>query len=52
MINPWEAITQGSKGFGNSQITSWELYEIYTNPAALSRTSFYYQNKLIANPFK
>jgi RHS repeat-associated protein len=51
MINAWQAVTQGAKGYGNSRITSWELYQLYSNPEALRRTTFYYLGKVVNNPF-
>ncbi|MES2372836.1 MAG: DUF6443 domain-containing protein [Bacteroidota bacterium] len=49
--NPWGAITEGAKGFGKSRVTSWELYQLYSNPEVLGRTIFYKGGKVVANPF-
>ena len=45
MINVWKAITDPSKA------TNWELLQLYQNKEALTRTTFYYNGKVIANPF-
>ena len=52
MINVWESITEGSKGFNTSKVTSWELYQIYSNPEAIGRTTFYLNGNVVPNPFK
>ncbi|MGJ1323039.1 hypothetical protein ACR780_10130 [Sphingobacterium faecium] len=50
--NVWKAVSDGAKGFGKSQyVTSWELYQIYSNPNVLNRTIFYQGGKVIPNPF-
>ena len=51
MINPWNAVREGSMGLGGSRATSWELYQIYSNPAALQRTTFYFNGSIIPKPF-
>ncbi|WP_290308304.1 hypothetical protein [Mucilaginibacter flavus] len=51
MINAWKAITEGAKGLGVSRATSWELFQLYSNPEALQRTMFYFGGKLIPPPF-
>jgi hypothetical protein len=51
MINVWKAITEGSRGLEKSRATSWELYQIYSNPAALERTTFYFNGAVIPKPF-
>jgi RHS repeat-associated protein len=48
----WKAVTEGAKGLESSRATSWELYKIYTDPEALSRTTFYREGKIVSNPFK
>jgi RHS repeat-associated protein len=52
MINPWKSVTEGSKGLGLSRATSWELFQIYSSPDALQRTTFYFSGQIIPNPFK
>lgn len=48
----WRAVTDGSKGFNKAEhVTSWELYEIYSNPDVLKRTKFYLEGELIDSPF-
>jgi RHS repeat-associated protein len=50
--NPWQAISDGAKGFGVSEhITSWELYQIYSNPEIQKRTIFYLDGQVQLNPF-
>jgi hypothetical protein len=49
--SPWGAVSEGAKGFGVSRATSWELYQLYSNPAALQRTIFYQGGKVVPNPF-
>lgn len=50
--NPWQAITDGAKGFGVSEhVTSWELFQIYSNKEALERTTFYLGGKIQPSPF-
>ena len=51
MINAWKAVTEGSKGLEASRATSWELFQIYSNPNALERTTFYFDGQTIPNPF-
>ena len=51
IVNPWGAVSEGAKGFGVSRATSWELYQLYSNPAALERTTFYREGQVIPNPF-
>jgi hypothetical protein len=51
MINTWKAVTEGSKGLGVSRATSWELFQLYSNPGALQRTTFYFNGKTIPSPF-
>jgi RHS repeat-associated protein len=51
VASPWGAITEGAKGFGTSRATSWELFQIYSNPGALQRTTFYQEGKVVPNPF-
>src|ERR1700712_4207519 len=38
---------EGAKGYGTSRATSWELYQIYSNPEALRRTVFYIEGKVV-----
>jgi RHS repeat-associated protein len=48
-----KAIEEGSKGFGVSKyVTSWELYQVYTNKSVLERTTFYLNGNMVPNPFK
>jgi RHS repeat-associated protein len=49
--SPWGAVAEGAKGFPFSRITSWELFQLYSNPAALQRTIFYQGGKIAPNPF-
>jgi RHS repeat-associated protein len=51
VASPWGAVSEGAKGFGVSRATSWELYQLYSNPAALQRTIFYQGGKVVPNPF-
>ena len=51
MMNPWKAVTEGSRGLGSSRATSWELFQLYSNPGALQRTTFYYSGSKIPSPF-
>ncbi|WPV66931.1 FG-GAP-like repeat-containing protein [Chitinophaga sp. LS1] len=51
MMNVWEALKEGANGYSGSRVTSWELFEIKHTGDALSRTIFYYQGRVIANPF-
>ncbi|EJL72857.1 hypothetical protein PMI13_01754 [Chryseobacterium populi] len=51
MIHPWKAVMEGSKGLGTSRATSWELFQLYSNPAALERTTFYFNGNIIPSPF-
>ncbi|MDO1450199.1 hypothetical protein Q0590_28220 [Rhodocytophaga aerolata] len=50
MINAWQAVTEGSKGV-SSRATSWELFQIYSNPNALKRTTFYYNGEVVPSPY-
>ena len=47
----WGAVSEGAKGLGKSRATSWELYQLYSNPEALQRTIFYQGKKVVPNPF-
>ena len=48
----WKAVSDGAKGLGISKhVTSWELSQIYSNPSALKRTTFYLNGKVVPNPF-
>jgi|GEM_PF-2467919 len=49
--SPWGAVSEGAKGFGVSRATSWELYQLYSNPTALERTIFYRGGQIVPNPF-
>jgi len=49
--NAWSAVSEGAKGLAQSRVTSWELYQLYSNPAALARTIFYEGGKIVPNPF-
>lgn len=51
VTSPWGAISEGAKGLGASRATSWELYQLYSNPAALQRTVFYLSGKIVPSPF-
>jgi hypothetical protein len=51
MINSWKAVTEGSRGLGASRATSWELFQLYSNPNAMQRTTFYFNGKIVPNPF-
>ncbi|MCY7357007.1 MAG: RHS repeat-associated core domain-containing protein [Rudanella sp.] len=51
MINAWKAVTEGAKGFGNGTITNWELHQLYSNPGALQRTTFYFNGGKVPSPF-
>jgi RHS repeat-associated protein len=51
MINAWKAVSEGAKGVASSRATSWELFQLYSNPGALSRTTFYFNGKIIPSPF-
>jgi hypothetical protein len=51
LINAWKAVTEGSKGLGVSRATSWELFQLYSTPGALQRTTFYFDGKVIPSPF-
>ncbi|PBQ31633.1 hypothetical protein CNR22_07580 [Sphingobacteriaceae bacterium] len=51
MINAWQAVTEGAMGLKYSRATSWELYQLYSNPGAYGRTTFYYQGSVIPGPF-
>jgi RHS repeat-associated protein len=51
VASPWSAISEGARGLGISRATSWELYQLYSNPAALQRTIFYQGGKIVPNPF-
>lgn len=51
VASPWGAETEGAKGFGVSRATSWELYQIYSNPGALQRTIFYQGGEVVPSPF-
>jgi len=46
------AIQQGARGFQNAgSVTNWELYQIYSNPEVLQRTTFYLNGVVVSNPF-
>lgn len=47
----WSAIREGAGGLGRSRATSWELFQIYSNQKALSRTVFYKNGKVVQSPF-
>lgn len=50
--NVMKATADGAKGFGKSEhVTSWELYQIRSNPNALERTTFYLNGKVVPSPF-
>jgi hypothetical protein len=49
--NPWSAISQGAKGFQTGGYTNWELFQLYSNPGALQRTTFYLNGKVVPSPF-
>jgi hypothetical protein len=49
--NPWSAISQGAKGLQTGGFTNWELFQLYSNPGALQRTTFYLNGKIVPNPF-
>ncbi len=51
-INVWNAITDGSKGLNSQKVTNWELYQLYINPEAQARTTFYFGDKVVPNPFQ
>lgn len=51
VASPMGAVSEGARGFGISRMTSWELFQIYSNPGALSRTVFYQGGKVVASPF-
>jgi hypothetical protein len=49
----WKAVSDGLKGYGKSEyITSWELFQVFSNPDVLKRTVFYRNNGVVGNPFK
>ena len=50
MMNPWSSMNKIMANGGNmlpNNVTNWELYQIFTNPAALDRTLFYYRGLII-----
>lgn len=47
----WKAISEGAKGLSSSRVTSWELYQIYSNPSVLKRTIFYRGGAVVPAPF-
>ncbi|MBL7854171.1 MAG: hypothetical protein JNL17_07225 [Cyclobacteriaceae bacterium] len=48
----WKAVNDGVKGFGKSDyVTSWELYQVYSNPDVLKRTFFYRNGQIVESPF-
>jgi len=49
--NVWSAVSEGAQGLGKSRATSWELFQLYSNPEALQRTVFYQAGKIVPNPF-
>jgi len=49
--SPWSAVSEGAQGLGKSRATSWELFQLYSNPDALQRTIFYQGGKVVPNPF-
>ena len=51
MINAWKAVSEGTRGLGASRATSWELFQLYSNPNVLQRTTFYFNGKVIPSPF-
>jgi len=50
--NAWRAVSEGAQGLAKSRATSWELFQIYSNPEALQRTVFYEGGKIVPNPFQ
>ena len=52
MINVMQAITDGAKGInGAEKVTNWELFQLYSNPDALQRTTFYFNGRVVLAPF-
>lgn len=52
ITNVMKAVQQGSRGYQNAgSVTNWELYQIYSQPEVLQRTTFYLNGIVVASPF-
>jgi hypothetical protein len=49
--NVWSALSEGARGLGSSRVTSYELWQIYSNPKFMEKTTFYLDGKVVSNPF-
>ncbi|MGG8496433.1 RHS repeat-associated core domain-containing protein [Tenacibaculum sp. TC6] len=49
--NVWSAVQQGARGPNLGGFTNWELFQIYSNSNALSRTIFYSNGSVVPSPF-